>query len=137
MMDAVKIKTLIDTLTEKEAAAVLPLIETIVEDVRDFKAKNGWHYVSEEGLPEAGQYYFIAYNGPLGISGCYCKLVNKSVPGLPVYDKEGCLVRTPMDGSFTIKEWDCPEDAETKAWLNENGRVYAWMPLPALPEVKE
>ena len=135
-MDAVKIKTLIDALTEKEAAAVLPLIEMIIEDVRDFKAKNGWHYVSEEGLPEAGQYYFIAFKGPLGVSCSYCRLVNKSVPGLPVYDKEGCLVRMPMDGSFVIKEWDYPEDAATKAWLNERGRVYAWMPLLALPELR-
>lgn len=135
-MDVNKIIALVNKLSEREAAAVLPLIETIIEDVRDFKTKNGWHYVSEEGLPEAGQYYLIAYKGPLGVSASYCKLVSKSVFGLPIYDEKGCPVRMAMDGSFTTKEWDCPEDAETKAWLNENGRVYAWMPLPALPEVK-
>lgn len=95
-----------------------------------------WHYVSEEGFPEAGQYYFIAYKGPLGVSCSYCKLVNKNVPGLPIYDEKGCLVRMAMDGSFTTKEWDFPGDIETKAWLNENGRVYAWIPSPALPEVR-
>lgn len=98
--------------------------------------KPKWHYIGEEGLPEAGQYYFIAYTGPLGASGSYCKLVNRSVPGVPIYDEKGCLVRMSMDGSFVTKEWDYPGDVETRVWLNENGRVYAWMPLPALPEVK-
>ena len=135
-MDVNKIIALVNKLSEREAAAVLPLIETVIEDVKDFKAKNGWHYVSEEGLPEAGQYYFIAYTGPLGASGSYCKLVNRSVPGVSIYDEKGCLVRMSMDGSFVTKEWDYPGDVETRVWLNENGRVYAWMPLPALPEVR-
>lgn len=124
-------------MTKEEADEIIELIEKLKKDIRDFKAKNGWHYVSEEGLPEADKYYFVAYKEPLGISGCYCKLVNRSVPGVPIYGEKGCLVRMAMDGSFSIKEWDYPGDAETKAWLNENGRVYAWMPLPALPEVKE
>lgn len=123
-------------MTKEEADEIIELIEKLKKDIRDFKAKNGWHYVSKEGLPEAGQYYFIAYKGPLGVSASYCKLVNKNVFGVPVYDEKGCLVRMAMDGSFTTKEWDFPGDAEIKAWLNENGCVYAWMPLPALPEVK-
>ena len=124
-------------MTKEEADEIIELIEKLKKDIRDFKAKNGWHYVSEEGLPEANKYYFVAYKGLLGISGCYCKLVNRSIPGVPIYDEKGCLIRMAMDGSFSTKEWDCPGDAETKAWFNENGRVYAWMPLPALPEVKE
>ena len=123
-------------MTKEEADEIIKLIEKLKKDIRDFKTKNGWHYVSEEGLPEAGQYYFIAYTGPLGASGSYCKLVNRSVLGVPINEEKGCLVRMSMDGSFVTKEWDFPGDAETKAWLNENGRVYAWMPLPALPEVK-
>lgn len=127
-MDVTKITTLIHALTEKEAAAVLPLIEMIIEDIRDFKAKNGWHYVSEEGLPEAGQYYFIAYQTVLGLSGDYCKLIEKTRPIVDVFEST-------ITGYETIKMWEC-EDSETMAWLNERGRVYAWMPLPALPEVK-
>lgn len=123
-------------MTKEEADEIIELIEKLKKDIRDFKAKNGWHYVSEEGLPEAGQYYLIACKGPLGINGSYCRLINKSVPGLPVYDERGYLAGMPMDGSFITKEW-YDSDPETMNWLNENGRVYAWMPLPALPEVKD
>lgn len=98
--------------------------------IAGFKANSPeWHYIAEEGLPaEADKYYFIAYQTALGLSGSYCKLVEEKVPIVPGYGH--------VTGYNTIKKWYC-EDSEVSAWMNERGRVYAWMPLPALPEVKE
>ena len=116
-------------MTKEEADEIIELIEQLKKDIRDFKAKNGWHYVSEEGLPvEADKYYFIAYQSVLGLSGYYCKLVEEKVPIVRGYGH--------VTGYNTIKMWDCG-DSETKAWINERGRVYAWMSLPDLPEYRE
>lgn len=123
-------------MTKEEADEIIEAIDKLKKDIRDFKAKNGWHYVSEEGFPKkVDEYYFIATQSQLGIHGNYCKLVRKSVPGIPFFDEKGCLVKMSMDGSFVTKEWYHPDSAIMN-WLNEPGHVYAWMPLPALPEVK-
>lgn len=92
--------------------------------------KPKWHYIGEEGLPaEADKYYFIAYQSVLGLSGAYCKLVEKTRPIINIF-------KNTVTGYETTKMWEC-EDSETMTWLNERDHVYAWKSLPDLPEYRE
>lgn len=117
--------------------------QKLLEDVRDnicnafqdgaefgYNKANEWHYIGEEGLPaEVDKYYFIAYQTVLGLSGGYCKLIEKTRPIVNVFENT-------ITGYETTKMWEC-EDSETMAYLNERGRVYAWKSLPDLPEYRE